>query len=230
MPRHTGRLIKKCQAFSQPENAMSASTSDTGFALLKRLAQKPVAVERCGLCNVPLPPEHRHLVEPQGRRIECACNACALLFENQTGRYRLVPRDAELLRDFALDDLQWEALGLPINLTFFFYNSTRGGIVALYPSPAGATESLLPLDAWQEIVNRNPRLEALQPDVEALLVNRTATPHEYFIAPIDRCYALVGIIRRYWRGFSGGDEVWSQIAEFFRALVPSARREAASNA
>jgi hypothetical protein len=208
---------------------LPASQPD-GFALLKRLAQKPAPVDRCGLCNVPLGPAHRHLVEPHSRRIECACNACALLFENQTGRYRLVPRDAELLRDFKLDNLQWESLELPIKLAFFFHNSAMGRVVAFYPSPAGATESLLPLDAWEEIVKQNPRLERLQPDIEALLVNRAATPHQYFVAPIDRCYELVGIIRREWRGFSGGDKVWEQIAEFFRSLAPSNPREAASNA
>jgi Family of unknown function (DUF5947) len=206
---------------------------DGGFARLKRLAQKPAPVERCGLCNVALGGDHRHLVDVQSRRIECACTPCALLFENQSGRsistpqenevrrgprYRLVPRDAVVLRDFALDDLQWEALSIPIDLAFFFYNSASGKVVAFYPSPAGATESLLPLDAWDEIVVRNLRLQQMQPDVEALLVNRVRETREYFIAPIDRCYELVGIIRRYWSGFSGGDEVWRKLAEFFEML------------
>ncbi len=190
----------------------------SGFATLKRLAQKPAPVERCGLCNVELGPVHLHLVEPVSRRIECACPACALLFENQSGRYRLVPRDAVPLRDFALDDLQWESLDLPIQLAFFFYNSAMGRMVALYPSPAGATEAELALDSWPEIAAQNPRLQQLQPDVEALLVNRIADAREYFIAPIDRCYELVGIIRREWRGFSGGDAVWQQIAAFFDSL------------
>jgi hypothetical protein len=193
-----------------------------GLAILKRLAQKPAPIERCGLCSVALVPGHRHLVDPQTRRIECACTACALLFENQSGRYRLAPRDAILLRDFILDDLQWEALGLPINLAFFFHNSAMGKVVALYPSPAGATESLLPLDAWQEIARQNPRLQQLQPDVEALLVNRIGDKREYFIAPIDRCYELAGSIRRHWSGFSGGDEVWEKVAAFFNSLRPHA--------
>jgi Family of unknown function (DUF5947) len=200
----------------------SGQQFDDDFTFLKRLVQKPLPVERCGLCNVAVPPDHRHLIDPQSRRIECACTACALLFENQTGRYRLVPRDAVLLRDFVLDDLQWEALGLPINLAFFFRNSAMGKIVALYPSPAGATESLLALDTWEEIVAQNPRLQHLQADVEALLVNRISKPYQYFIAPMDRCYELVGIIRRYWRGFSGGDEVWERIAALFSTLSPYA--------
>lgn len=204
----------------------SGEQLDVDFTFLKRFVQKPPAVERCGLCNVAVPPEHRHLIDPQSRRIECACTACALLFENQTGRYRLVPRDAILLRDFVLDDLQWESLGVPINLAFFFHNSAMGKIVALYPSPAGATESLLALDTWEEIVAQNLRLQQLQADVEALLVNRISNPHERFIAPIDRCYELVGIIRRHWRGFSGGEDVWERIEIFFNSLRPYAPAEA----
>ena len=200
----------------------SGEQFDGDFMFLKRLVQKRLPVERCGLCDVAVQPEHRHLIDPHSRRIECACTACALLFENQTGRYRLVPRDAVLLRDFVLDDLHWAALGLPINLAFFFRNSAMGKIVALYPSPAGATESLLALDTWEEIVAQNPPLQHLQADVEALLVNRISDPYQYFIAPIDRCYELVGIIRRYWRGFSGGDEVWQRIAAFFSTLPPHA--------
>ena len=204
----------------------SGEQLDADFEFLRRLVQKPSPVERCGLCDVALQPEHRHLIDPQSRRIECACTACALLFENQTGRYRLVPRDAILLRDFVLDDLRWESLGVPVNLAFFFRNSAIGKMVALYPSPAGATESPLSLDTWEEIVAQNLPLQHLQADVEALLVNRISDPHQYFIAPIDRCYELVGIIRRHWRGFSGGDEVWERIAAFFNSLRPYAPAEA----
>ena len=41
-----------------------------------------------------------------------------------------------------------------------------------YPSPMGATESLLGLDAWERLEAANPVLGELEPDVEALLVNR----------------------------------------------------------
>ena len=89
-------------------------------------------------------------------------------------------------------------------------------MVALYPSPGGAVESLLTLDSWSEIILDNEPLREMQPDVEALLVNRTA--REYYLAPIDECFKLVGIIRTSWRGLSGGTEVWKEIAKFFDAL------------
>ena len=42
-------------------------------------------------------------------------------------------------------------------------------MVAFYPSPVGATESLLPLDTWDEITARYPELASIKPDVEAIL-------------------------------------------------------------
>ena len=41
---------------------------------------------------------------------------------------------------------------------------------------------------------------------------------EYYLAPIDQCYRLVGLIRAHWRGLSGGTEVWREIAQFFDEL------------
>jgi hypothetical protein len=63
----------------------------------------------------------------------------------------------------------------------------------------------------------------LQPDIEALLVTRVSRAHEssqaeYYIAPIDECYRLVGLIRSNWKGLSGGTEVWQEIARFFSGL------------
>jgi hypothetical protein len=101
-------------------------------------------------------------------------------------------------------------------------------VMALYPSPAGATESLLPLDAWQEIAADHPAVRAMQPDVEALLVNRLGLSRgfsnpEYYIVPIDECFKLVGLIRGHWRGLSGGTDVWQQMAQFFADLKRKAQ-------
>ena len=77
---------------------------------------------------------------------------------------------------------------------------------------------MLSLDGWLQLVAVNPLLGTMRPDVEALLVNRTHGSNEYFLVPIDRCYALVGTIRRQWRGLSGGSEVWEAIGDFFGRL------------
>ena len=64
----------------------------------------------------------------------------------------------------------------------------------------------------------NPELNTLEPDVEALLVNRVGATREYFIVPIDLCFKLVGLIRLHWRGLSGGAAVWGEIAHYFDDL------------
>jgi hypothetical protein len=62
----------------------------------------------------------------------------------------------------------------------------------------------------------------LEPDAEGLIVNRLADPPEYAIAPIDRCYSLVGLIKTSWQGISGGPLVEERIQGFFDDLHASA--------
>lgn len=198
------------------------------LATLRKLVREAAVrpdVEHCELCNLPLPPEHQHLIEPKSRRLACTCDSCAILFDvpSGEGRYRRVPRRIRFISGFNLTDTQWDRFLIPINMAFFFESSPEDRIVALYPSPAGATESLVDRDAWQSLVEENSILSTLQPDVEALLINRLGPRYgfaapEYYLAPIDECYKLVGLLRTHWRGFSGGTEVWQQIAEFYRTL------------
>jgi hypothetical protein len=192
----------------------------TPLAALRRLARPPEPVqERCELCSAPLAPEHVHLLELKTRQMVCSCEPCALLFtDRQAARYRRIPQRIEFWPDFRISDAQWEGLHIPIHLAFIYYGSEAQRVVAMYPSPAGATESLLTLDTWQELVAENPQLAELEPDVEALLVNRTGVTREYYRVPIDECYKLVGLIRTHWRGLSGGTEVWRHITQFFAAL------------
>ena len=58
----------------------------------------------------------------------------------------------------------------------------------------------------------------LEPDAEALIVNRIADPPEHAIAPIDECYRLVGMIKIEWDGISGGAGVERAIETFFGEL------------
>jgi hypothetical protein len=199
---------------------MNASVTNGGpLAALRRYAQPRVAEERCDLCSVVLAPTHRHLLELASRKIFCSCDACAMRFEGVIGsRFKLIPRDARPLPGMEMSDAQWEGLALPINLAFFFFSTPVGKLMALYPSPAGATESLLPLETWSTLVSANPLLGSIEPDVEALLVNRVGQARDYFIAPIDLCFELAGLIRMHWRGLHGGDVVWRHIEAFFTRL------------
>ena len=96
-------------------------------------------------------------------------------------------------------------------------------VVAMYPSPAGATESELHFEAWDRMVRLNPVLRDLEPDIEGLIVNRLSEPPAYAIAPIDRCYALTGAIKARWEGISGGSGVELAVAEFFAGLRVATR-------
>ncbi len=194
-------------------------------ATLRRFVGSPAA-ERCELCGSGLDAAHQHLVEPASRRLLCACESCVgKIAAAPNGEYRIVSSGARLLADFHMTDAEWDALRLPIDMAFLFHSTPDGRPVALYPGPAGATESLLSLDAWEQLVASNPALAHLEPDVEALLVNRIDGAREYYRVPIDRCFALVGLIRTRWRGLSGGAEAWQAIRQFFAELrTPVATR------
>ncbi len=201
-------------------NSTRITRQGGAFATLRQFVAERAPAERCELCSAELAPEHQHLIDPASRELICACDACVLLFDRSEAqtRYRRVPRRVRRLPDFVMTDAQWDSLLIPISLAFFFHSSSAGRVVAFYPSPAGATESLLDLAAWDDLVRENPALAGLTPDVEALLVNRVGGAREYYVAPIDRCYELVGQIRAHWRGLSGGSEVWEAIAAFFAGL------------
>jgi hypothetical protein len=197
---------------------------------LRRYARRNAVVEHCGLCNAGLAEDHAHLVELASRRLVCACDACAILFNDQgAGNYRRVPRRSWMLDAFRLSDAAWQELGLPINLAFLLPSATAGRVVAFYPSPAGATEALVAPNAWQTLAEDNPVLRELEPDLEALLINRLGPAVEYYRVGIDECYKLVGLVRTHWRGLSGGTVVWRELGHFFTALKARSQPRAAAN-
>jgi hypothetical protein len=178
------------------------------------------------MCAEPLGGGHSHVVNLDSRQILCACRACWLLFTHQGaagGRYRAVPDRYLFDPGFRLGEGAWEALQIPVRVAFFFSNSDLGKVAAFYPSPAGATESLLSLEAWADVVAANPVMTDLTPDVEALLVRRAGDGFECYLVPIDACYELVGLVRMHWKGFDGGEEAWAAIDGFFDAVRERSR-------
>jgi hypothetical protein len=189
-------------------------------------AERVAAQEACDLCGAPIPAEHRHLVDLSTRELRCICQGCRILFDRRAagGRhYRLVPDRCLRIVDFELSDLAWEDLRIPVEMAFFFRNGDAERVMAFYPGPMGATESLLELDAWQSIESANPVLAEMEADIEALLVNRARGARQHWIVPIDQCYGLVGLIRTRWKGLTGGKEVWAEIERFFSALERRSR-------
>ena len=182
---------------------------------------RPQPGEACELCAVPLPEEHPHCVNVETRSLLCVCRPCYLLFTKEgasLGKFRPVPDRYVFDPTFALDQDQWESISIPVSIAFLFYNSQEGRFVAFYPSPAGATESLLDLEAWNEVMAANASFAGILPDVEALLVKQEEGRFSAYLVPIDKAYELTAIVRMNWRGFSGGEEVWTHIEDFFGAL------------
>src|SRR5579884_324278 len=208
---------------SRPAPAQAAPLESLRQFMQKR-EQPRRPLEHCELCNEVIPEQHRHLLEPGRREVICACQACSLLFSKRGaagGKYLLIPDRYLALTDFQMSDEQWESLAIPVNMVYIFRTAKR--TMAFYPGPAGATESLLELASWEELVNNNPILREMEPDVEALLINRVRSGREYYIVPIDACYQLVGLIRLSWRGLSGGEEVWKAIGAFFADIKAKAQ-------
>lgn len=207
---------------------MSPARSEGWIAELRRFTRGAEPAQRCEMCSAPIGAEHRHLMQLSERRLLCCCQVCAVLFGNGSNdaenNYRLVPTRSQQLTDadFALTDAQWDALQIPIDIAFFFNSTARARVVALYPGPAGTTESSLDLSAWEELQAESPLLATLAPDVEALLINRAHGAREYYRVPIDQCYALTGIIRTHWHGLTGGTEAWAAIHRFFVGLQANA--------
>ena len=186
------------------------------------------AGERCEMCSEAIADEHQHVVNLEGRQLMCVCRGCYLLFTDTEAelRFRTIPDRYLAFPDFALDRRAWEALQIPVGLAFFFHNSTLDRTVAFYPGPAGATESELDLQAWNDIRTADGRVDAIAADTEALLVripdDDAASPQAYLV-PIDACYEFVGRLRMMWRGFDGGQDVRNYIDEFFEMLDDRSR-------
>ena len=182
------------------------------------------AEERCDLCGTTVPPDHRHMLNLYERQIVCVCESCWAL---RSGDSDFAPTGNRTvwLEAFELPEELWAQFRIPIGLAFFMHSSVTDCIVAMYPSPAGATESELHFETWSRLVEMNPVLQSLEHDTEGLIVNRMSDPPAFAIAPIDRCYMLVGLIKASWEGISGGVAVERAIAGYFDEL--RARADAA---
>jgi hypothetical protein len=211
---------------------MTGPRSGDPLATLRQVASTrpaPMVGERCEMCAQPIADRHQHVVNLESRVLMCTCRSCYLLFtaEHAELRYRAVPDRYLSFPAFTFGAREWDELQIPVGLAFLFRNSVQDRTVAFYPGPAGATESELSLDAWSRIVEANPQLGLLRPDVEALLLrgpDRRGHPgYTAHVVPIDACYELVGRLRSLWRGFDGGQEAQEAIEEFFATVERRSR-------
>jgi hypothetical protein len=194
----------------------------------RSVARRPRPGEVCELCGEAISDEHSHLVDLKARNLLCSCRPCYLLFtpDGAGGKHYLAVPDRYLtFPNFDLSQSQWDALQIPVSVAFFLVNSELKRVAAFYPSPAGATESLLSLEIWDEVIEANPSLGSILPDVEAFLVRKDKTGNnpECYLVPIDACYELVGEMRKLWRGFDGGKEAREALEAFFERVKSRAK-------
>ena len=204
------------------EDAVAARRRAGVVSGLRGLARAPARTrqqtdEACELCGVGIAENHRHLLALSERRIVCACEACWAMRSGE-GDYRPTGNRTVWLPGLDVPDDLWASFQIPIGLAFFMESTVTACVVAMYPSPAGATESELHFDSWTRMRSLNPVLDNLEPDIEGLIANRLAEPPMYVIAPIDRCYALTGTVKASWEGISGGPGVEAAVGQFFEYL------------
>jgi len=216
----TRRLLDDAVAARRRAGVVSGLRGLTrGSARASPNAPPPAAAsdEACDLCGIGIPEDHRHLLALSERRIVCACEACWAMRSGE-GDYRPVGNRTLWLQGLDVPDDLWASFQIPIGLAFFMESTVTACVVAMYPSPGGATESELHFDSWSRMRQVNPVLDGLEPDIEGLIANRLADPPTYVIAPIDRCYELTGTIKAHWEGISGGPGVEAAVSGFFDAL------------
>jgi Family of unknown function (DUF5947) len=193
------------------------------FRFLQRFIGRQNVDERCELCGTGLSAGHDHVLELPNRRLHCVCRSCAILSPTARGdAYHHIPRTIRVLPGLRMSEWQWDRFKIPVNLAFFYANSTIGTIAAGYPSPAGLIETVVDREAWQSLVDDNPILTDLMPDVEALLIDRIENRSEYFTVPMDHCFRLIGLMRTSWHGLSGGSEAKQELDAFFGWLKEQA--------
>ena len=145
------------------------------------------------------------MLELSSRELMCSCRPCSLLFDREgagSGRYKLVPERRLRLEDFAISDAGvggaarsgGHGVLLPLE-------RRASGCSPTTPARWGRPSRSCELSSWQELEAANPILGELEPDVEALLVNRVARrEHGTGSSRSTSATALVGLIRTRWRG------------------------------
>jgi hypothetical protein len=204
--RRRAQVVSGLRSMARAPTARSASSEEAA-----------APAESCDLCGIAIPEDHRHLLHLVERRIVCTCEACWGMRSGE-GDYRPTGQRTLWLAELDVPDDLWATFQIPIGLAFFMQSTVTACVVAMYPSPAGATESELHFESWSRMLELNPILARMEPDIEGLIVNRLVEPPAYVIAPIDRCYALTGTVKASWEGISGGTGVEAAVARFFEGL------------
>lgn len=182
---------------------MTSAGVPRGLSALRRFTRHEDARDPCELCSLPLEARHDHLLEPDARRILCACRACALLFPDESrARFRRIRSRAVPLRGETLTEEERAALGIPVRLFYLCPSPLHETVFAVYPNAAGATEATLSLPLWEALGRDRPELRDIEPEVEGLLCDYLGGRSRCFVASVDVCRHFVGLLGRA-KGTSG---------------------------
>jgi hypothetical protein len=195
------------------------------YDLLRRTGapETSLAQRRCQMCGEWLGEIHPHLWEVEARRMICSCRRCDLRFERTLSqRYRRLRPHVQALPALQLDGGIWHALAGPaldspggaVELAFFFRVSLTGVVKVGRPGRFGVDEEVVDQEAWATLTDRNPILNDLESDVEALLVSRLGLEAEHYRVSIDHGYRLLALVRGDW----AGSRVPTAVREYFTAL------------
>ena len=224
--RDKGRSVKSI------DEAVATSALALMSGLRQYRAPEPSPVEadaeRCDLCQRP----SRRTTGTCSTSTSARSSVCARAAGAAVGRRRVSAPTGNRtlwLEDFRLPEEIW-AQARSRSLAFFMYSSVTDCVVALYPSPAGATGVGAPLRDVEPARRDEPGAEGARARRRGADRQPDGDP-AYAIAPIDRgCYMLVGLVKSAWEGISGGAAVEQAIVERYRGAAGGRRREPAGDA
>lgn len=169
------------------------------FTGRRERAPQESAVEHCELCATPLQAAHDHLLDPQARGVFCACSACAVLFPDDASptakRYIRVRSRVARLPSAALSEHDLVALGAPVRLAVLCPSTLHDALFMLYPSAGGPIEARASLKTWRALAARQPELEAVQHDRDAVIADLRTPARAPLHVTLDVAYELLGTLR-----------------------------------
>jgi hypothetical protein len=164
----------------------------------RALARDTEPLEHCELCATPLHAAHDHLLDPQARGVFCACSACAVLFpdgDTTAARYVRVRSRVAALPHAAVSEHDLVALGAPVRLAVLCPSTLHDALFMVYPSAAGPVESRASLKTWRAIAAKQPGLEAVQHDRDAVIADLRTPSRAALHVSLDVAYELLGTLK-----------------------------------
>ena len=229
--RRTPRRASRCCSRSAPGRRGRREHPGRGGAGLRRfLAPAPPRPERCELCGEAVPEEPPapggHRRGARWRAPAPAARCCSTARRRRAAAGSAASRTATWSTAGRVSTRRpGRALSIPVGMAFFFHNSALDRLVALYPSPAGATESELDPAELAGGLRRHPRWpRCCEPDVEALLVRaRPARNDACFLVPDRRLLRTGGPDAAALAGLRRRTEARDALAEFFAGWIAGHR-------